>query len=93
MAYKILTDGSVIDIDLSDRGSRVDLELAQEVVEGYIEPVRINDETLMIVNEEGLLKDLPINISASVIASRKIVGNVLVVKCYFDKKEEDEIWV
>ena len=85
MAYKILTDGSVIDIDLSDRGSRVDLELAQEVVEGYIEPVRINDETLMIVNEEGLLKDLPINISASVIASRKIVGNVLVVKCYFDK--------
>ena len=93
MAYKILTDGSVIDIDLSDRGSRVDLELAQEVVEGYIEPVRINDETLMIVNEEGLLKDLPINISASVIASRKIVGNVLVVKCYFDKKEEDEIWI
>lgn len=93
MAYKILTDGSVIDVDLSDRGSRVDLELAQEVVEGYIEPVRINDETLMIVNEEGLLKDLPINISASVIASRKIVGNVLVVKCYFDKKEEDEIWV
>ena len=56
------------------------LEELQEQVEGYIECVTlIPDKLVMVVNEEGLIRELPYNMSASIIARRNIVGNALIV--------------
>lgn len=37
------------------------LEQLQSIVEGYIEIVRIGEKELMIVNEEGLLRNMEVN--------------------------------
>lgn len=65
-------------------GSTFELEELQEVVGGYIEIIRLNDGRLIIVNEEGLLHGLPVNIEATNILRRDhstaqyIVGNAIV---------------
>lgn len=58
------------------------LEELQKQVEGYIECVTlIPGKLVMVVNEEGLILELPYNMSASIIARRNIVGNALIVCC------------
>lgn len=65
-------------------GSTFELEELQEVVGGYIEVVRLNDGRIIIVNEEGLNLNLPVNIEATNILRRDhsttqyIVGNAIV---------------
>ena len=57
-----------------------ELEALQEVVDGYIETVSlIPDKVDMIVNEEGLIKEMELNSVASVIAGTYIFGNALIV--------------
>lgn len=54
-----------------------------EAVGGYIEvvhPLGLSSPFLMIVNEEGLLKDLPLNMAASYLSGRPIVGNAVIMK-------------
>lgn len=41
------------------------LEQLQSIVEGYIEIVRIGEKELMIVNEEGLLRNMQVNAVAT----------------------------
>lgn len=59
------------------------LEALQHAVDGYIETVPIRfippDKAVMIVNEEGRLKGMTMNRTASLYADRLIVGNALVV--------------
>jgi len=59
------------------------LEALQHAIDGYIETVPIRfippDKAVMIVNEEGLLKGMTMNRTASLYADRFIVGNALVV--------------
>lgn len=38
-----------------------DLGIMQQLVDGYIEPIRISDKTVLIVNEEGKLKGMDPN--------------------------------
>lgn len=65
-------------------GSTFELEELQEVVGGYIELVRLNDGRIIIVNEDGLSLNLPVNIEATNILRRDhsttqyIVGNAIV---------------
>lgn len=65
-------------------GSTFELEELQEVVGGYIELVRLNDGRIIVVNEEGLNLNLPVNIEATNILRRDhsttqyIVGNAIV---------------
>ena len=64
-------------------GKDFSLEEAQGIVGGYVEVIHLSSTQLMIVNEEGLLRKLPYNQQASLIAymARKanaIVGDVLV---------------
>ena len=65
-------------------GTTFELEEMQKIVCGYIEIIRLNDGRLMIVNEEGLLQGLPVNIEATNILRRDhsttqyIVGNAIV---------------
>jgi hypothetical protein len=58
------------------------LEKAQEIVGGFVEMVLIPDDTnvQVLVNEEGLLENLPVNTEASELCGQKIVGPVLVLK-------------
>ena len=65
-------------------GRTFELEEMQKLVGGYIEIVRLNDGRIIIVNEEGLLQGLPVNIPATNILRRDhsttqyIVGNAIV---------------
>ena len=65
-------------------GTTFELEEMQEIVGGYIEIIRLNDGRIIIVNEEGLNLNLPVNIEATNILRRDhsttqyIVGNAIV---------------
>jgi hypothetical protein len=59
-------------------GKEFTLDELQEFVGGYIEIVRLR-KALMYVNEEGLIHGLSYNHKASILAGKRIVGDVLVV--------------
>lgn len=80
MAQIIKTTGEVTEVEPA-KGKYFSLEEMQIIVGGYIEVVRISNNEIMIVNEEGKLDNLPINKKATEIASIPgdvIVGDVLV---------------
>lgn len=67
-----------------NNGTTFELEEMQEIVGGYIEIIRLNDGRVIIVNEDGLSLNLPVNIEATNILRRDhsttqyIVGNAIV---------------
>ena len=67
-----------------NNGSTFELKELQEVVGGYIEIVRLNDGRVIIVNEDGLSLNLPVNIETTNILRRDhsttqyIVGTAIV---------------
>jgi hypothetical protein len=74
---KIFTYKEAEDLSPHEKWS---LEQMQEFVGGYIELVRIRiPHRSLIVNEEGWLKEMPVNIEASKLAGQTIVGNALLV--------------
>lgn len=75
MKALLINNRSVEEIEIDNT-----LEALQKAVDGYIETVTlIGGYAVMIVNEEGLLRGMPSNLTASAIAARKIVGTALVV--------------
>lgn len=77
MAYLLKVDGSIEkDVDVTS------LEKMQALVGGYIQMVNTKDGDLMIMDEEGKLKDKPINTKATEMyrygASDTIVGDVII---------------
>jgi hypothetical protein len=60
-----------------DPKENISLKSAQETVGGYVERVRCPDDTILLINEEGLLEGLPVNEEASTIAGQMIVGDVI----------------
>ena len=65
-------------------GRTFELEEMQKIVGGYIELVRLNDGRIIVVNEDGLNLNLPVNIEATNILRRDhstiqyVVGNAIV---------------
>lgn len=57
-------------------GTDFKLKELQELVGGFIEIVQMYGH-IMVVDEEGLLKQKPYNAIASVISGRPLVGNVV----------------
>lgn len=56
------------------------LAALQEAVGGYIETLTlIPGKAVMIINEEGVLRGMPICAAASVVANTRIVGTAVVV--------------
>lgn len=56
------------------------LEALQDVVDGYIEQITlIQGKAAMLVNEEGLLRGMPSNTLASLVAGISIVGPALLL--------------
>lgn len=71
MARLLKSSGEVLpNVDIST------LKKMQNLVQGYIEFVYIKDK-ILIVNEEGLLNQLPQNIEASRICGKPLVGDVI----------------
>lgn len=85
MALLIKTDGN-IESYKPGNGATFTLEEAQAAVDGYVELVRpippfdraCHGSVKLVVNEEGLLKDMPLNQIASMLAGKPIVGPVLI---------------
>jgi hypothetical protein len=77
MAKFIKTDGSIINVEPKN-GKDFSLKELQGFVDGYIEIVYLPNGDLMVVNEEGKMNDLPINMKATMAYGLDvIVGNVL----------------
>jgi hypothetical protein len=66
---------TVVPVDIENT-----LEALQAAVDGYIETVKlVPGRAVMIVNEEGLLRGMPHNITASLAAGTQIVGPAIVI--------------
>lgn len=65
------------------------LRALQLQVGGYIETVPLSEDSVMIVDEEGMLKQYPHNDLASYISSRHIYGTALIVGV--DGEEFDDV--
>jgi len=55
------------------------LQTLQGIVGGYIEVIRLDPDSIMVVNEEGWLKKLPLNFKASKQLGHIILGNVVIM--------------
>lgn len=80
-ALKITGIVQLIDIDN-------DLKALQRAVDGYIETIGLRDGGVMIVDEEGMIKDKPCNNIASLIAGTMIYGVALIVGADEDKFDD-----
>jgi hypothetical protein len=78
MATLYKTDGEIADVTPKN-GEAFSLDEMQKFVGGYIEFVGTPMGQTFIVNEEGLLRGLPINMAVSALTGRPIVGNALEV--------------
>ena len=75
---------------LEFKGAHVTLEEMQKCVGGYIELIYLNDGMALVVNEEGLILNLPYNERATNTAlaegkEHHIVGDVLLIGTNFIK--------
>ena len=73
---------SIVDVDN-------ELIALQEAVGGHIETVGLKDGGVMIVDEEGMLKQYPHNDLASYISEKHIYGTALIVGV--DGEEFDDV--
>tara|TARA_R100000935_G_scaffold58069_1_gene93754 strand:- start:2325 stop:2567 length:243 start_codon:yes stop_codon:yes gene_type:complete len=75
MARLIKASGEILpNVDIST------LKKQQDLVQGYIEYVYVSNDKMLIVNEEGLLEDLPDNRIASQTYNLILVGDIVECK-------------
>lgn len=79
MGIRIETDCAVR-AQAPENGETFSLKELQEVVKGCIELVHMKDGRIMVVNDEGLLRNLDPNPIATLIVGQLIVGDVIVVE-------------
>lgn len=82
MATYIKSSGVACEVK-PDNGNKFSLARLQELVGGYIEAVPVGKGHYVICDEEGKLKNKPLNIPATVMFGRDFdpfVGDVLVCK-------------
>ena len=77
---------SVVDIDSTS--VKTELSELQKAVGGYIETVKLKDGGVMIVDEDGMLKQYPHNDLASYISGHHIYGTALIVGVDGDKFDD-----
>ncbi len=58
---------------------RDETKALQNIIGGYLEAVRISEDAVMLVDEDGYVKCLPPNPAASAFAGQMILGTALVV--------------
>lgn len=86
MAKLYKTSGEIVEIE-PENGSDFSLEELQSFVDGHIELVYLNEDEMMIVNEEGKLRNLPYNQNATARFNKEmgfradyIAGDALICK-------------
>ena len=73
------------EVNKKENAKKPTLEEMQKYVDGWIQPLKVKFDgriCTMIVNEEGLIRQLPYNHTASVISGRCIVGKVIILVGY-----------
>ena len=75
MATLMLTDGTILTV-APKSGKKFKLKEAQDFVKGFVELVYFPDNTMLIVNEEGIIKDLPYNHVATEVVKSYFGDNV-----------------
>ena len=83
MATIIKTDGTKVEVQPKDKHGYFSLEELQDAVGGYIELAYLKGGKTMVINEEGKILGLKINVEATKLYSEVdsndyIVGDVLV---------------
>jgi hypothetical protein len=79
MALLLSTAGNQTPFVLLTSGEpRERLKPVQEAIGGYVEVVPTLDGRVLLCDEDGLLKKRELNEGASLLAGRRIVGDVLV---------------
>ena len=61
---------------------RPSLKEAQDIVGGYIELVSVGGGKTLVVDEEGLLKNKPMNHAGSRLYGGMIVGDIIILEGY-----------
>jgi hypothetical protein len=78
MALILKVDGTRKEMTPDNKDGSLSLEQLQAAVGGYIEVVAVpNSFNTLLVDEDGLMKKLPMNVEASKLAQRPIVGNTV----------------
>ncbi len=92
MAMILKANGGIDRMDLSIKAHQRLEQMREAIGGGYVEFVRtidtFNKQRIMVVDDSGLIKDLPLNKIASVMAGRQIVGDVLLLT---PEETEDEM--
>lgn len=79
MAKLITIAGDIRDFALPVEGSPVQrLRAVQGALGGYVEITPLPGAGALLVDEDGLLKKLPLNEAASALSGRRIVGDAIV---------------
>lgn len=63
-----------------NNGRKFSLAELQSLVGGYVELVTVGHGNILLVDEDGLAKQLPINLAATDIAQKTIVGRAVFCK-------------
>ena len=66
-------------VDLPIKTPEDELRALQDEIGGYLEIVRTGPGTALVVDEEGLLKELELNFTASSLVGTTIVGPALLI--------------
>jgi hypothetical protein len=74
----IKVDGSIIPV-MPSKGSKFTLKEVQEMVGGFVARIRLPEQAVMLVDEDGMPRGLPLNETASRLAGMQIVGDVVVL--------------
>lgn len=78
-AMRIQPNSQIDIIDIDGGSVEDELHALQDAVGGYIETIRMKDGGIMIVDEEGVLKQYQHNDMASYIIGFHIFGTALIV--------------
>jgi hypothetical protein len=77
---------------VNPKGKYFPLKELQKIVGGYIQLVQLTDKTILVLNEEGKLENLPLNVRATEIFRKNfplsddtIVGDALITESKFIK--------
>ena len=73
------TDGTIEDFNPAN-GKEFTLDEMQKAVGGYIELVYLPDNKILVVDEEGMIKQKLFNKKISEMIMKPIVGNVILCK-------------
>lgn len=79
-AVTLKADGSIEVWDLAEQDSERYTQVREAIGGGWVESVRIADDTYLMVDEDGRMKNLPLNMQATILhGNDSIVGNAVLI--------------